>query len=177
MSSWGDCGLRMGASPAVSGSSMTGAGIYMDHGGAFCAGNASRNISFNGYTLTMNGDVVVTGNLVSNAVTVPVGSTGYGSIPSATITLPYAGKIMVMVSANALAYDGSEASLYVTATCGGSSGPTLGISLGFAYSGARTAVGYVAVAAGSYTVGGTTSVTIGNRTITDTSLFAVGYMR
>jgi|GEM_PF-1844495 len=177
MSSWGDCGLRMGASPAVSGSSMTGAGIYMDHGGAFCAGNASRNISFNGYTLTMNGDVVVTGNLVSNAVTVPVGSTGYGSIPSATITLPYAGKIMVMVSANAFAYDGSEASLYVTATCGGSSGPTLGISLGFAYSGALTAVGYFAVAAGTYTVGGTTSVTIGNRTITDTSLFAVGYMR
>ena len=177
MSNWGDCGLQMGESPAVSGSTMSGAGIFMDHNGAFCAGNASRNISFNGYTLTMNGDVVVTGNLVSNAVTVPVGSTGYGSIPSATITLPYAGKIMVMVSVNALAYDGSEASLYVTATCGGSSGPTLGISLGPSYSGALTAVGYFAVVPGTYTVGGTTSVTIGNRTITDTSLFAVGYMR
>ena len=169
--------MQMGESPAVSGSTMSGVGLYMDHGGSFCAGNASRNISFNGYTLTMNGDVVVTGNLVSNAVTVPVGSTGYGSIPTATITLPYAGKIMVMVSVNALAYDGSEASLYVTASCGGSNGPTLGISLGPSYSGALTAVGYFAVVPGTYTVGGTTSVTIGNRTITDTSLFAVGYMR
>ena len=178
LSSWGDCGFQMGATPAISATTMTGSGLKVTYDGTFCVGNSTKNFTWTPSAgLTINGDVVVTGNLVSNAVTVPVGSTGYGSIPSATITLPYAGKIMVMVSVNALAYDGSEASLSVTATCGASSGPTLGISLGFAYSGALTAVGYFAVAAGIYTVGGTTSVTIGNRTITDTSLFAVGYMR
>ena len=178
LSSWGDCGFQMGATPAISATTMTGSGLKVTYDGTFCLGNSTKNFTWTPSAgLTINGDVVVTGNLVSNAVTVPVGSTGYGSIPSATITLPYAGKIMVMVSVNALAYDGSEASLSVTATCGASSGPTLGISLGFAYSGALTAVGYFAVAAGIYTVGGTTSVTIGNRTLTDTSLFAVGYMR
>lgn len=147
MSSWGDCGIIF-------------PGISMAAGG-----------------LTISQvNVIDTLQLAGNSVTIPVGGPGSGSIPSASITLAQAGKIMVMVSVNALAYDGSTSSLYVTATCGGYSGATLGISLGSGDSGALTATGYFSMPAGGpYTVSGT--ATAANRTIGDTSLFAIGCMR
>tara|TARA_R110000868_G_scaffold259210_3_gene516929 strand:+ start:63 stop:1742 length:1680 start_codon:yes stop_codon:yes gene_type:complete len=58
-----------GVTPAVSGSSMSGAGAVINSGGSFAYGSSARNLSFDGSTLTMNGDLVVTGNIVNSAVT------------------------------------------------------------------------------------------------------------
>lgn len=52
---------------AISGTTMTGAGAVIYSTGNFAIGNATKNLAFNGTTLTMNGDLVVTGNLVSQA--------------------------------------------------------------------------------------------------------------
>ena len=62
--------LAVGSSPAVSGVSMTGTGAIINSGGTFALGNATNNISFNGSNITLNGDVIATGNLKSNSVTV-----------------------------------------------------------------------------------------------------------
>ena len=58
-----------GSTPAVSGSSMTGAGAVINSTGTFAYGNTAKNLSFDGSTLSMNGDLVVTGNIVNSAVT------------------------------------------------------------------------------------------------------------
>jgi len=61
--------LSVGSSPAVSGTSMTGAGAIINTGGTFALGNSTTNISYNGSQMTLNGNVVATGNINSNAVT------------------------------------------------------------------------------------------------------------
>lgn len=61
--------IKAGSSPTVSGSTMTGYGAVFNSGGTFAIGNSSKNLSFNGSTLTMNGDLVVTGNLEADAIT------------------------------------------------------------------------------------------------------------
>lgn len=61
--------VRVGTA-AVSGTTMTGSGAVFNPSGTWAAGNATRNISFNGTTVTMNGDLVATGNIVANAATV-----------------------------------------------------------------------------------------------------------
>lgn len=91
--------IRAGSSPAISGSSMTGTGFTLNSGGTFAIGNSSKNMSFDGSTLTMNGDLVVTGNIVNNAVTVPVnnawsgltygsGITSFVNVVSVTLSAP-----------------------------------------------------------------------------------------
>ena len=60
--------IKAGSSPAVSGTSMTGTGFTLNSGGTFAIGNSSRNLSFNGSQMTMNGDLVVTGNIQANNV-------------------------------------------------------------------------------------------------------------
>ena len=61
--------LTVGTTPAVSGTTMTGTGGVINSGGTFALGNSTTNISFNGTTLTLNGQVVATGNLAANAAT------------------------------------------------------------------------------------------------------------
>jgi predicted RecA/RadA family phage recombinase len=61
--------LTVGSSPAVSGTSMTGAGAKINTDGTFALGNATTNISYNGSQMTLNGNVVATNNINSNAVT------------------------------------------------------------------------------------------------------------
>jgi predicted phage tail protein len=65
---------------AVSGTTMTGTGIQLKSDGKFAMGNSTKNLSFNGTTLTMNGDMVVTGNLVANAVTSIASASNSGTI-------------------------------------------------------------------------------------------------
>ena len=60
--------LSVGTSPAVSGTSMTGSGGVINSGGTFALGNATTNISFNGTTLTLNGNIVGTSSIQANAV-------------------------------------------------------------------------------------------------------------
>jgi hypothetical protein len=65
--------LQVGASPVVSNNSMTGSGAKLNSNGTFALGiggpgTSNTNISFNGNTLTLNGNVVATGNINLNAV-------------------------------------------------------------------------------------------------------------
>jgi hypothetical protein len=60
----------VGSSPAISGTTMTGAGSVIVDTGNFAFGNSTTNISFDGTQMTLNGNVVATGNINSNAVTV-----------------------------------------------------------------------------------------------------------
>ena len=64
--------IKVGDNPTVSGSTMTGSGgvINGSTNGEFAFGNATANMSFNGTTLTINGNLIATGNLNSNSVTV-----------------------------------------------------------------------------------------------------------
>jgi hypothetical protein len=62
--------LTVGSSPAVSGTTMTGSGAIINSGGTFALGDSSTNISYNGSQMSLNGNVVATGNINSNAVTV-----------------------------------------------------------------------------------------------------------
>ena len=48
---------------------MTGAGGVLYSSGNFAFGNSTTNISFNGSQMTLNGNVVATANINSNAVT------------------------------------------------------------------------------------------------------------
>ena len=66
--------LQSGSSPAISGTTMTGSGGVINSSGTFALGNSTTNISFNGSQMTLNGNVVATGNINLNAVTVPVSS-------------------------------------------------------------------------------------------------------
>jgi hypothetical protein len=61
--------LSVGTTPAVSGTSMTGAGAVINTGGTFALGNSSTNISYNGSAMYLNGNVVATANVNSNAIT------------------------------------------------------------------------------------------------------------
>lgn len=83
--------------PVVSGSTMTGAGAVINSSGTFAFGDSTKNLSFNGTTLTMNGDLVVTGNIVNNAVSDnayvyistagSTSSTSYVDVPGSTISM------------------------------------------------------------------------------------------
>ena len=53
----------------VNGSTMTGVGGILKSDGSFAFGNSTKNITFNGSQVVLNGDLVVTGNLESNAAT------------------------------------------------------------------------------------------------------------
>lgn len=55
--------LTVGTTPAVSGTTMTGTGGVINSGGTFALGNATTNISFNGTTLTLNGQVISAANI------------------------------------------------------------------------------------------------------------------
>ena len=102
--------IKAGSSPAVSGTTMTGTGFTLNSGGTFAIGNSSKNLSFNGSTLTMNGDLVVTGNIVNNAITSPFTGEDYTprTLPGVdgeniiawapTITVPTSGILLITTS-------------------------------------------------------------------------------
>lgn len=75
--------------PAISGTTMTGAGAAIYSDGRFVYGNSTRNLNFNGTTLTMNGDLVVTGNIqnnqISKAAVYRAGTTIINNFPSTVI--------------------------------------------------------------------------------------------
>lgn len=100
-----------GVIPAVSGSTMTGSGAVINSSGSFAYGNATKNLSFDGSTLTMNGDLVVTGNVVNNAITrvssayanSTVSGTGFGNqilLLSASITTSVDSYVYALFTAN-----------------------------------------------------------------------------
>ena len=69
---------------AISGTTMTGAGGVLYSSGNFAFGNSTTNISFNGSQMTLNGNVVATANINSNAVTNSVSAYTSGSLTAGT---------------------------------------------------------------------------------------------
>jgi len=74
--------LTVGSVPAVSGTSMSGYGAVFNSSGTFALGNSTTNLSFDGTNLTLNGNIVRTGNILSGAITNTVSSYTAGRVYS-----------------------------------------------------------------------------------------------
>lgn len=59
--------VTVGSSPAISGTTMTGTGARIYNNGNFAFGNSTSNITWNGSQLSLNGQLIATGNIQSNA--------------------------------------------------------------------------------------------------------------
>lgn len=96
--------LIVGSTPALSGSSMSGSGARFygtSANGSFVLGNASTNLSFNGTTLTLNGNIVSTPNINLGSVSQVLsaefaGQTSGGTLMSLAISAIAGGRIQVM---------------------------------------------------------------------------------
>lgn len=109
-----------------------------------------------------------------NAVTVPDGVNGYGSIPSTYIYLSVPGAVMVIGMVNWMAPGNSKSSGYITVSCGGILGSTTAISMAEGYSGSAVAIGiFKYLPAGNHLCTFTESHT-GTRTLGATSIIAMG---
>lgn len=73
---------------AISGTTMTGSGGVLYSSGNFAFGNPTTNISFNGTQMTLNGNVVATTNINSNAVTTSLGAELASDVTLATTGFP-----------------------------------------------------------------------------------------
>lgn len=108
--------LTVGTSPVVVGTTMTGNGAVINAVGSFAFGNASTNISFNGSQLTLNGNVVNTANINSNAVTTSAKAT------SVTFAMEVGDAAIVMGGTAARNYVGSGTNLTRTTNLNASTG-------------------------------------------------------
>ncbi len=64
--------LRVGSTPAISGTTMTGSGAVFNANGTWAAGNSTTNITFNGTVMTLNGAVVKESNLDLSSFTASI---------------------------------------------------------------------------------------------------------
>lgn len=91
--------MSVGSSPTlVTGPTMTGSGANIYSNGNFVLGNATTNISFNGSTMKLNGDIVNTNSIPLGAISTTLSATGaigtvFGyavsdSVVTAATTLP-----------------------------------------------------------------------------------------
>jgi len=98
-------GTIQAGSAALSGTTMTGSGLVVYNGGNYALGDSAGNITYNGVQTTINGNLIATGNVNLNAITIPVitssgSSIGlnqyyYVTLAALYITLPTAGYIYV----------------------------------------------------------------------------------
>jgi hypothetical protein len=61
--------MLQASTAAISGTTMSGSGGIIESNGHFALGNTTGNITYNGTTLTLNGNVVGTGNIAAGAIT------------------------------------------------------------------------------------------------------------
>ena len=114
--------LSVGSSPAISGTSMSGSGAVINSGGTFALGNASTNISYNGSNITLNGDVVATGNLKTNSVTVTSSSFTSADFRTTTANVWQDAQTIVITTNGAPVYIASAASVVIGLYNAGESG-------------------------------------------------------
>jgi hypothetical protein len=102
--------LKLGTAE-ISGTTMTGTGSHLYSDGRLVAGSAAKNITWNNSALTINGDVVATGNIQAGAVsesatsaytstsTTPSASSSSASFTSPTILsfTPTSNKLILML--------------------------------------------------------------------------------
>lgn len=96
-------GTIQASTAAISGTTMTGSGMVVYNTGQFAVGNSTKNITFNGTTMTINGDFVATGNIIANAVSVQARynygtAAGTGSTFTGSFTLPAAGYVLFLAA-------------------------------------------------------------------------------
>lgn len=60
--------IKLGTNPEISGTTMTGTGAHIYNDGRMVLGNSTNNITWNGSTLTISGDIVGYGNLNGTAI-------------------------------------------------------------------------------------------------------------
>ncbi|QOJ19478.1 MAG: DUF1983 domain-containing protein [Gammaproteobacteria bacterium] len=113
-----------------------------------------------------------------NAVTVPVGGSGYGYAPAAYLYMGQPGKILVLAMANWISPPGeAAASGYLKTLCDGIYGPEVGISMADQFSGSAVAIGGYDVGAGTHSISFQYSISGGARNLGATGLFAIGLQR
>lgn len=122
---------------------------------------------------------VTTVKIGDNAVTVPMGWSGWSSIPELFMYLDAPATIFVSVMANALASGGGNTgSFYVASTCDYVSGPVVGVSLLDGFSGSATAIGtFGPLGVGWHRISGNAYFDYGGgiaRYVATTGIFAIG---
>ena len=118
--------LTVGTTPAISGTTMSGNGAVINSTGSFAIGNSTTNISFAGGagTMYLNGDLVATGNINTNAVTVPLAvytagvvnkttTTTYDTLEIQSITISAITGIKNFISFNAFGYSNRKEEFYM----------------------------------------------------------------
>jgi len=75
--------LAIGSTPARSGTGMTGSGAVIETDGKFAFGNSSKSVVWDGSALTINGNIIATGNVNNNAITEQGGSSANNSVTAA----------------------------------------------------------------------------------------------
>lgn len=91
--------LTVGSSPVqTTGPTMTGTGAVFNSNGTFAIGNSTTNIAFDNSTMKLNGNVVATANINSNAVTAQwTGSDSpYIQLPTAGATATTSTSLILM---------------------------------------------------------------------------------
>lgn len=154
-------------------SSGGNAGWFLNRAGDFHANSGT----FGGSLTAKAVNAVNTINIAGNAVTVPVGGAGNGSFPTYYLNMPQGGSILVIVTANYIATDGSSASVGLKCVCDGVEGPMISVSLSDGSSGSSTAVASFPVGPGPHAVSGNWIITSGTRTLSVTSVVAIGAQR
>lgn len=114
-----------------------------------------------------------------NAVTIPVGMEGWGSVPTAVVTLDQPGLVSVMVMANFIAADGNTgpASCFLSAVVNGVPGPQVGVTATQDSSTSAVAFGTFWLPAGTHNCSGAISFAFATRVVQSTSIFAMGIKR
>ncbi len=150
--------------PEISGTTMTGAGAEIYSDGRFVFGDASKNLNFNGSVLTMNGDLVVTGNIVAEGVTstrafLSTTSTNISSSSFSNVTMGG-----VAVSVTLTATSGSAA--VITVSIDGTVGSGGGLSATAEFRVTRNGTALSGTPSNTFTLGGGSTFTF---TFVDTS--------
>jgi hypothetical protein len=146
-------------------------------GGSFSGTLNAAGGSFTG-TLSAATAQVDTLNIAGNAVTVPVGSTAYGVIPSHTVSMNTGGAIFVSITANFLATAaGPNTTVFLNIHINGGTQNTVAISIPGGFSSSATATCKVDVGPGVHSIAGSWSYSGTIMTLGTSSTFAIGVQR
>ena len=94
--------VSIGTSPTISGTSMTGSGAHIYSDGRTVIGNSAKNLVWDNSALTVNGDIISTGNIVNDGVTVAseylfVNTATNDYTATVSFTSPYPGSFIAQV--------------------------------------------------------------------------------
>jgi hypothetical protein len=110
--------VRVGSSPAISGTTMTGSGAVLNADGTFALGTPSNNITFDGTAVTINGQLVAAGNII-------------GKIPASKIEL---GGITVTITGGNIAQTVAPGATFNPASIGSRTAAASGGTAPYSYS-------------------------------------------